>query len=52
MIVGENLLITTSLNVNYTALVENWYNEVTEYDYYTGLCTGICGHYTQVCEIA
>jgi len=50
--VGENLAITTSRNVNYTALVESWYNEVTDYDYDSTSCTNVCGHYTQVCETA
>lgn len=46
--VGENLAITTADPGNYTYLVELWYNEVRDYNYDTGACSAVCGHYTQV----
>ena len=49
--VGENLAITTSSRVNYTALAELWHNEVIHYNYSTNRCSDVCGHYTQVCKI-
>lgn len=50
--VGENLAISTSRKANYTAMAELWNNEVINYNYDSGTCSGVCGHYTQVCERA
>lgn len=46
--VGENLYITSSSNVNYTAYVRSWFDERDVYNYETDSCSGVCGHYTQV----
>ena len=48
--VGENLAATSG-TVNYKALVLDWYNENTDYDYSSNSCSVVCGHYTQVCAI-
>ncbi len=45
--VGENLAATTGA-ADYPGLVQNWYDEVKDYDYNTGACSNVCGHYTQV----
>ena len=44
-----NLAVTTFSPGNYTDLVKRWYDEVQVYDYVTNTCSGVCGHYTQVC---
>ena len=46
--VGENLYITSAPTVDYTSVVRNWFDERKDYNYRTGSCSGICGHYTQV----
>ena len=46
--VGENLALTTATPGNYTSLVNNWYDEVQDYDYGANNCSAVCGHYTQV----
>ena len=46
--VGENLAATNG-PADYSALVQEWYNEVNDYIFSTGECSGpTCGHYTQV----
>lgn len=47
--VGENLAATTK-PADYTALVQLWYDEVSDYTFSTGECTPgrVCEHYTQV----
>ncbi len=47
--VGENLAVNNRLQKNYTREVERWHKEVSEYDFVKDSCTGVCGHYTQVC---
>lgn len=46
--VGENLFVTQSQDVNYTAFVQAWHNEVKKYDYVSNMCSTVCGHYKQV----
>ena len=56
--VGENKLATASYTVNYTILMQTWFNQKAYYDYYTGACTDAdgdededgeaCQGYTQV----
>ncbi len=46
--VGENLYITTAAGEDYQAAVQSWYDEEKDYDYDTGDCSAVCGHYTQV----
>ena len=56
--VGENKLATASYTVNYTILMQTWFNQKTYYDYYTAACTDedgnededgeACREYTQV----
>ncbi len=31
--------------------VQNWYDEIKDYDYDTGKCSKMCGHYTQVSHV-
>ena len=50
--VGENLFVTSANSVDYAAAVQDWYNEVDDYDYETNSCAenAVCGHYTQVLQ--
>ena len=50
--VGENLFVTQSQDVNYTAFVQAWHNEVKKYDYVSNTCSTVCGHYKQVYLVA
>ena len=50
--VGENLFVTQSQDVNYTAFVQAWHNEVKKYDYVSNTCSTVCGHYKQVHLVA
>uniref|UniRef100_A0A0B6ZFA6 SCP domain-containing protein n=1 Tax=Arion vulgaris TaxID=1028688 RepID=A0A0B6ZFA6_9EUPU len=45
--VGENLYAGTG-EFDPASVVQAWYDEITDYDYNTQACTGVCGHYTQV----
>lgn len=47
--VGENLAAGSG-PADYIGFVQNWYNEVSYYDYDTNSCNSgqVCGHYTQV----
>ena len=44
---GENLYVSTSPNPG-TRAVEAWAEEISDYDYESNTCTGVCGHYTQI----
>ena len=46
--VGENLAFTTHVNSNVTELVIAWYKEIDSYNFYSGKCDDVCGHYTQI----
>ncbi|XP_065915987.1 GLIPR1-like protein 1 [Dysidea avara] len=46
--VGENLAISSGRGEDYQFLFTLWHNEHRNYDYNTGTCSGVCGHYTQV----
>ncbi|XP_048780976.2 GLIPR1-like protein 1 [Ostrea edulis] len=46
--VGENLYATSASSADPSSAVESWNSEKTEYDYSTSICSGVCGHYTQV----
>ena len=45
--VGENIFAGSG-NANFSKFVENWYNEVEDYNFDSNSCSGTCGHYTQV----
>ncbi|VDN99893.1 unnamed protein product [Rodentolepis nana] len=45
---GQNLGMTTKIEVNLHGMVEMWYNETKYYTYAINYCEGVCGHYTQV----
>lgn len=48
--VGENLFVTSaneSLGLIASA-IQAWYDEKASYNFASGSCTGVCGHYTQV----
>ena len=46
--VGENLAIASGHGDDYNFLFNLWNNERNNYDYNTGTCDKVCGHYTQV----
>ena len=45
--VGENLAARTG-TADFIQDINSWYNEVTDYNFNTNSCNGVCGHYTQV----
>ena len=45
--VGENLAAGSGA-ANYAQFVQNWYDEVEDYNYDSNTCDNVCGHYTQV----
>lgn len=45
---GENLFAQAGKVATAEEAVGAWAEEVTDYDYETGKCTGKCGHYTQI----
>lgn len=50
--VGENILATAMSDpVNFTELVEEWFNEERNYDYCTNTCSSVCKDYTQVRDL-
>ncbi len=44
---GENLFASSG-NSTPASVVKDWASEASGYDYATGACSGVCGHYTQV----
>lgn len=44
---GENLYAGTG-TPDIQAAVDAWASEVTDYDYASNACSGVCGHYTQI----
>lgn len=46
--VGENLFVTGLQVVNYTAFVEDWYNQNVNYNFQFDNCSGACDEYRQV----
>lgn len=45
--VGENIFASSGTATAQQA-VSSWASEEANYDYATGACTGVCGHYTQI----
>lgn len=45
---GENLFASAGRPSTPQEVVTSWASEVSMYDYATGDCSGVCGHYTQV----
>lgn len=46
--VGENIWTGTATIFSVDAALNDWFNEVSSYDFNTNSCTDMCGHYTQV----
>ncbi|XP_029858778.1 glioma pathogenesis-related protein 1-like [Aquila chrysaetos chrysaetos] len=46
--VGENIWTGTATIFSVDRALDDWFNEVSSYDFNTNSCTGMCGHYTQV----
>ncbi|MFO0642319.1 MAG: CAP domain-containing protein [Polyangiaceae bacterium] len=44
---GENLYASSGSS-SAAEVVKSWASEVSDYDYATNKCSGVCGHYTQV----
>ena len=50
--VGENLWAgSPPSSFDVTRAVKKWVDEKQHYDYNLNRCTGVCGHYTQVCAL-
>ena len=49
---GQNLYVSwtsgDSIEVDPAKAVKSWYEEIHDYEYSTGSCSKVCGHYTQV----
>ncbi|NWU99202.1 GLIP1 protein, partial [Upupa epops] len=45
---GENIWTGTATGFSVDAALRMWFKEVRNYDFNTNMCTGVCGHYTQV----
>ncbi|MCB1190121.1 MAG: hypothetical protein H7A23_11055 [Leptospiraceae bacterium] len=45
---GENLAWASGQHLSPQDVVDDWYNEIKDYDYASNSCSGVCGHYTQV----
>ena len=45
---GENLFMGTTGHYRPTEVVDNWGDEIKNYNYKNNTCSGVCGHYTQV----
>ena len=49
--IGQNLYLTSSNTIDLSSAIQAWYDEISDYDYDTRACSGVCGHYTQVRQI-
>jgi pathogenesis-related protein 1 len=45
---GENLYASNGYPITGNLAVDSWEEEADDYNYSTGNCSGVCGHYTQV----
>ena len=45
---GENLAWCRGFDFDPAGVVHGWAKEVSDYDYQTNSCSGMCGHYTQI----
>ena len=45
--VGENIFASSG-GATAQAAVSSWASEAADYDYASGQCNGVCGHYTQI----
>ena len=45
--IGQNIWLGP-YNPGVIEVVSGWHDEVGNYNYATGECNGVCGHYTQV----
>ena len=50
--IGQNLYLTSSNTIDLSGAIQAWYDEISDYDYDTRACSGVCGHYTQVRQVA
>ena len=50
--IGQNLYLTSSDTINLDRSIQAWYNEITDYTYSSRACSAVCGHYTQVRQVA
>ena len=46
--VGENLAAGTADPADFPGFVQNWHDEVQDYNFKANSCSGVCDHYTQV----
>ncbi|CAO2581649.1 Glioma pathogenesis-related protein 1 [Lemmus lemmus] len=46
--VGENIWTGSLTLFSVSSAISSWYDEIKYYNFRTGRCTGVCGHYTQV----
>ncbi|KAK6186500.1 hypothetical protein SNE40_008529 [Patella caerulea] len=46
--IGENIYLASGDYYNLKAAVDNWHSETVNYNFTTGECSSVCGHYTQV----
>eukprot|EP00057_Strongylocentrotus_purpuratus_P003498 XP_003726783.1 PREDICTED: hyphally-regulated protein [Strongylocentrotus purpuratus] len=46
--VGQNIWAGSGTGWDHYGMIEDWYNEVSDYNYQSNSCSGICGHYTQI----
>ena len=46
--IGQNLYLTSAQSIDLSSGIQDWYDEKSVYDFDTGACSGVCGHYTQV----
>ncbi|VDM18336.1 unnamed protein product [Hydatigera taeniaeformis] len=45
---GQNIALVGGAKPSFTEAVCGWKDEVKDYDYFSGTCNGVCGHYTQM----
>lgn len=45
---GENIYASAGQGVTGQKVVDSWAGEDKDYNYETGACSGVCGHYTQI----
>ena len=50
--VGENLYVTTGRETPglIGSAIQDWYSEKSGYNFVTGSCSGVCGHYIHAGE--
>lgn len=48
---GQNIAVVSGTRASWTSLANAWHSEINKYNFDTNSCSGVCGHFKQVCMV-